>query len=69
MNEHNLMPKWLKLMEACSLDLSSSLLCMVNVRDDRFNFELLLLADQYFYVYQDDDDDEGSGYSLYFVEK
>ena len=54
-------------MEACSLDLSSSsLLCMVNVRDDRFNFELLLLADQYFYVYQDD---EGSGYSLYFVEK
>ena len=66
MNEHNLMPKWLKLMEACSLDLSSSsLLCMVNVRDDRFNFELLL-SDQYFYVYQDD---EGSGYSLYFVEK
>ena len=56
-------------MEACSLDLSSSsLLCMVNVRDDRFNFELLLLADQYFYVYQDDDD-EGSEYSLYFVEK
>ena len=52
-------------MEACSLDLSSSLLCMVNVRDDRFNFELLL-SDQYFYVYQDD---EGSGYSLYFVEK
>ena len=68
MNEHNLMPKWLKLMEACSLDLRSSSLCMVNVRDDRFNFELLLLADQYFYVYQDDDD-EGSGYSLYFVEK
>ena len=55
-------------MEACPpLDLSSSLLCMVNVRDDRFNFELLL-SDQYFYVYQDDDD-EGSGYSLYFVEK
>ena len=56
-------------MEACPpLDLNSSLLCMVNIRDDRFNFELLLLADQYFYVYQDDDD-EGSGYSLYFVEK